>query len=205
MVHTSHRMPAAVAVALVAIAAGCGGGTPARVHPPNIDPSEAGKAAIRAYDKDGDGNISGEEFDAAPALKAALENLDANGDGAVASDEIRARIDMWIDSKLGLHPVAIQVYYRDAPLEGATVKLVPCEFLGAEMAVAEGTTGPQGYATPAPAGEAAGGVPPGLYRVEIRKDGLDIPPQYNSETTLGLEVALDSVDLRSGAVVFRLQ
>ena len=49
MARSCSWMPAAVAVALVAIAAGCGGGTPARVHPPNIDHSEAGKAAIRAY------------------------------------------------------------------------------------------------------------------------------------------------------------
>ena len=32
------------------------------------------------------------------------------------------------------------------------------------------------------------GLPPGVYRVAVTKDGVTIPARYNTETTLGCEV-----------------
>ena len=37
-----------------------------------------------------------------------------------------------------------------------------------------------------------------MYRVEITKDGENIPAKYNTETILGQEVSLDNIDLQMG-------
>jgi hypothetical protein len=42
------------------------------------------------------------------------------------------------------------------------------------------------------------GVPYGLYRVEITKEGMDIPAKYNTQTILGQEVAEDCPEVRRG-------
>ena len=42
------------------------------------------------------------------------------------------------------------------------------------------------------------GVAPGFYRVEITAPGMNIPAKYNTETTLGQEVALDAKGIQEG-------
>jgi hypothetical protein len=42
------------------------------------------------------------------------------------------------------------------------------------------------------------GVAPGLYRVEITKDGEDIPAKYNTDTVFGQEVAMDAKGIQEG-------
>ena len=44
------------------------------------------------------------------------------------------------------------------------------------------------------------GVAPGLYRVEITKEGANIPAKYNTETIYGQEVGLDAANIREGLV-----
>ena len=69
------------------------------------------------------------------------------------------------------------------------------------MPVAIGNTNAQGLAMPSIArrtGDMPTGVPPGLYRVKITKIGLDIPAEYNTKTTVDVEVAIDNPILQTG-------
>lgn len=188
-------------VALATLAVAACSKTPSRVYPPGINPN-AGDDAIAQYDADGDGKIAGEELDKAPGIKAAMGNIDTNGDGAVTAEEIYARIKAWKESKLGRSSQAITVRHNGQPLDGATVKMIPEKFLGDEVQPASGETDEWGVAMmniPEEADpEGIGGVQVGLYRIEITKPGEDIPPKYNTETELGVEIAQDMAEAESG-------
>ena len=193
-----------VVVVGVAVLAGwgCWGGGPSRLDPPGISASAAGKAAIKQYDTDDDGLIGDEELDKVPAFEQALENLDKNGDGGVSADEVAARIEAWQASKLARMSLTCTVTLRRQPLEGATVKFVPEKFLGDEVRTSTGVTDTRGVAMlSVPTGGGQNdppGVECGFYRVEITKEGVDIPAKYNTETILGQEVAMDAVDIQQG-------
>jgi len=192
-----------VVLACVAIlfAEGCSG-RPSRVHPPSISASEAGSGAVAKYDANKDGAIGGEELDKAPSLKSSLDKLDANSDGKVTADEVTARIKQWQDSKLGLTSLTCQVKLDGKPLPEATVTFVPEEFLGPEVQKATGKTDAGGVAVLTianPPEPGLSGVAPGFYRVEIVKDS-QIPAKYNTETTIGQEVALDAKGMQEGII-----
>lgn len=196
-------MKSRLAVALVfpgilLCGAGCMNRGPARVKPPGIDPSAAGSGAMTKYDTNGDGVVKGDELAAAPSLKAALKNLDTDGDGGVSAGEVAARVRSWQESKLGKQSVQVIVRRNGQPVEGATVRLVPEEFLGSEIQPCEGTTNKKGVASPSAVGDELPGCAPGLYRVEITAADGSIGPKYNTETTLGQEVAVDAAGLQEG-------
>ena len=149
---------------------------------------------MKQYDTNGDGQIAGAELDKAPALKAAMATLDTNKDKKVSAAEIAARINAWKESKLGRTTIAVTVNQGGKPLAGATVKIVPEAFLGPEVKPGKGTTDKEGVASLDMDADPndpdhVPGVQCGLYRVEITKAGANIPAKYNTETTLGLEVA----------------
>ena len=173
------------------VSVGCPSHPPA-IRPPAINAAQAGAKAIEMYDTNKDGKLSGEELDKCPGLKAALGAIDPSGEG-VTADMIAARIQAWKNMQTGrLPPVGCMVTHNGVPLEGAEVKLVPEKFLGDIMQVATGKTDKHGSASISipTSGDKYDprGVPPGFYRVEITKPGLDIPAKYNTETTLGREV-----------------
>ncbi|MFW5692990.1 MAG: hypothetical protein ACOCWL_02120, partial [Thermoguttaceae bacterium] len=184
---------------LTVFAAGCSR-RPPRVHPPSIDAGSAGRDAMSQYDSDGDGKVSGAELDQAPSLKAALERLDTDGDGAVSASEVAARVRAWQESKVGRMTAVITVLAGGRPLEGATVTLDPEDFLGSNIQPATGTTDASGMAMPSieVEGDDPPGIAPGFYLVRITKDGMNIPPMYNTETVLGLELAQDVAELDEG-------
>jgi len=194
----------AVGVAMLLLA-GCSG-RPARVYPDAIA-GDAPQKAMELYDTDHDGFIDGAELDKVPGLKAALKQVDTNGDGKISADEIAARIKVWKDSKIGRTTLSVPVTHNGAPLAGAKVRLVPESFLGSALHTAEGTTDKGGVARVSAQPRDAGDVPglsPGFYRVEITKEGDNIPAKYNTATTLGLEVgAMDQAT--RGALRFDLQ
>jgi hypothetical protein len=194
-----------VACAALVVSTGCSGG-PSRIKPPGIDASAAGSGAMDKYDTNKDGAISGEELDKAPALKSAMERIDADKDGKITAAEVTGRVKQWQESRLGLTSVSCQVNLDGQPLADATVTYLPEEFLGGEVQKATGKTGPSGVvllSVENPPEPNLTGVHPGLYKVQISKleNGKEIvPAKYNTETTLGEEVAIDSRGAQEGIV-----
>ena len=179
---------------------GCSRG-PSRLHMPSISASSAGSEAIEMYDADKDGRISGAELDKCPALKAAMAQIDKTGEGAITADMITERIKAWQNSKLGRMSLRCTVLHNGRPLPNAEVRLMPEKFLGENVKTAQGKTDRDGMAmlsVETTDRSDRPGVTPGLYRVEITKAGENIPAKYNTETTLGQEVALDAVGVREG-------
>jgi hypothetical protein len=194
---------------LLVVSVGCWQSGPSRVKPPAIDASAAGAEAIKMYDTNKDDKISGDELDKCPALKAAIAQIDPGGQGDITAEKITARIRKWQESKVGKTSCSCKVLRNGQPFAGATVTLVPEKFLGPNVQPATGTTDANGVAmisvalnaNPSPTGQReTPGVAPGLYRVVITKQGTDIPVKYSAEaeSTLGMEVALDSKDVRGG-------
>lgn len=189
--------------------AGCGLRS-GRVHSPEIDPVSAGRAAVAEYDTSKDGVLDRAELENAPALKSAMRNLDQDENGQITAEEITTRINAWKETKIGMMSMACVVSMDGRPLTGATVTFEPESFLGDAVRPATGVT-TNGTADmsiseqyrPAPN---LGGVYCGLYKVRISKQqkGLEvIPSKYNTETTLGCEIALDAPGAVNG-IVFRL-
>ena len=174
--------------------AGCSG-RPSRLDPPEI-PSDAGEQAVGKYDANGNGSIEGDELDKVPALKASLKRVDTDGDGQVSAAEVNARIDAWRKSRVALARVAATVRRDGRPLRDAVVKLVPESFLGDAVKTAQATTDGSGAAHLQISNDPdERGVQLGYYRIEVTKPGGDgketIPPRYNAETELGIEITRD--------------
>lgn len=195
-----------VAVGLgVVFTAGCSR-RPSRVHPPSINASSAGREAMKQYDLDGDGKVSGAELDKAPSLKFALSRLDTDGDGAVTADDVAARVGAWQESKVGRMSAVLTILSNGKPLEGATVTLDPEPFLGSDVKPATGVTDSSGLVMPSieTGPDDPPGVAPGFYLVRVTKEGMSIPPMYNTETVLGVELAQDVIELEEG-IMFDLR
>lgn len=175
---------------------GCWSSTPSRVMPQAID-SGAAQKAIELYDANKDGVLDAGELEKAPGLKAAIKQVDKNNDGKISADEIDARINDWKESKLGRTVMSCIVTHNGKPLDGATVNFVPESFLGGELKTGTGTTDAGGVANITQSSDPPG-MSPGFYRVEITKAGEKIPAKYNTQTTLGQEVAADAQGILEG-------
>jgi hypothetical protein len=170
-----------------------------RMPVPKIDAKAAGAEAIKLYDANKDGKLSGEELDKCPGLKAAIEQVDPNGTGEITAEMIAARIKAWQDTRLARMTVSCTVLQNGKPLAGATVTFVPEKFLGKHVKPATGKTDRHGIAmmsiqTTGPRDPP--GVAPGWYRVEITKADENIPAKYNTATIFGQEVANDAKGIR---------
>lgn len=178
--------------------------SPPRIASPAFDPSVNSAKAMELYDTDKDGKISGEELDNAPGLKAALKVMKTDKEKGITKEQIADRLKKWLDSRIGRTSLSCIVQHNGKPLEGAKVKFIPEKFLkDALPETGEGVTNQNGMAmisVPTQPGPDSlpPGIPPGMYRVEITKDGEAIPAKYNTETTLGQEVSLDNIDLQMG-------
>ena len=166
-----------------------------RILPPKIDAAAAGAEAIKLYDTNHDGKLSGEELDKCPGVKAAIDQIDPSGKGEITADMIAARIKQWQASKVARMPMICRVLHDGQPLAGAEVKFVPEKFLGKHLKPATGVTNDYGVAMVSIATKGPSdppGIAPGLYRVEITKAGEKIPAKYNTDTILGQEAAQDA-------------
>lgn len=186
---------------------GCGQTGP-EAKLPALNAGEAAAGALAQYDANGDGSIGGPELDKSPSLKSALKLIDADGNGLLSREEIQLRIAALQASKLPLIPFNCEVLLDGRALAGAEVRLVPETFMGPEVKLAAATTLDTGWASPTIKGETElQGVHLGFFRVEIsKKDNAGketIPSRYNTETNLGLLVALDSPEMEHG-LTFRL-
>jgi hypothetical protein len=201
-----------VLAALLAVGSGCSRGAP-RIHPPSISASGAAARAIKMFDANGDGKLTGAELDKCPGLKSAAARLDPDGRG-ITAEMIAARITSWQGVRIGRMPVVGTVLHNGKPLAGAMVRFVPEKFLGLDddpKWIATGTTGQSGgvsVSVPTSGDQLdPPGAPAAFYRIEVTKPGLNIPAKYNTETVLGEEIAMDVPALRdeSKGIVLNLK
>ncbi|MDO4574227.1 MAG: EF-hand domain-containing protein [Planctomycetia bacterium] len=122
----------------IVLSMGCGLKKPNRVDAPTIDGSAAGAAAVKLYDKNGNGKIDGAELKDAPALNSVLKSLDTNGDGAIDAGEIATRIQGWADTKVGLTCPMISFTFKGKPMKAGSVTLKPVPFLAEYLKEAKG-------------------------------------------------------------------
>lgn len=157
------------------------------------DPEAMTQAALKEFDRNGDGSIGPDELDSCPSLKTALQGIDKNQDGVISAEELRERFKAYKAITAGSIHVGITVNLNGNPLDDATVTFVPEHFMGGGISEASGKTDEQGKVKVFFAnGKEYLGLQPGLYRVKISKmdgEGHDlIPTIYNAQTTLGMEV-----------------
>jgi hypothetical protein len=198
----------ALAAVLVLTQSGCLN-EPSRLVPPSIDAVAAGQEAIKLYDANHDGKISGAEFDKVPSLLKGLTlgNFSSTKEKGITAADITARIKAWQATKTGrCGSVVCSVTRNGRSLEGANIKFVPEKFLGGNMPECSGTTGPDGNAqmsVPLTGPDDAPGVPPGYYRVEITVSDGSIPAKYNTQTIFGEEIYPDKE--RRGGIIFNIK
>jgi len=163
-----------------------------------MDPESIGSEALATYDKNDDGALSGEELDACPGLKHGLRRIDLDQDGRATAEEIAARIRQYQEANLGMLPAFGAITLDGNPLEGALVTLVPEDFMGGSIEPAQATTDAGGQFKPKTEGvdPRLFGARAGMYRITVSKKDAGgnetIPANYNSQTTLGMEVGSDS-------------
>jgi hypothetical protein len=138
---------------------------------PHIDPADASQEAIATYDKNGDGRLSREELAACPGILQHLSTYDTDGDGSVSASEVESEIRRLRTGGVGLTKLSITVRYNNRPLEGATVKIVPEEYLGGEVLAATGVTNPRGIAVMDLPDDVSPASDRGLLGVNINPDG----------------------------------
>jgi len=181
-------------MALLVVLAACSRG-PGALRPPHIDASAAAAEVMKSLDRDGDGKLSRAEWAASPEIAAIAANYDKNSDGFLESAELVSGFEAWQKTGVGVRSVPFRVTLNGSPLAGATVRLVPADFLGNAVKPASAQTGQSGGGQLAMAAEDrpknAPNMPlvqPGIYRVEITHPSVKIPAKYNTETTLGIEI-----------------
>ena len=171
---------------------------PSRVEAPDLDPRGVAKNAIGRYDQSGDAKLTGEEL--SPALKALLEAADQDGDGALSEAEIVDRLEVHVESRIGLHDVGGTVLLDGRPLPDAEVRFIPDPVLEGIVKPASGRTDTRGFVELRIEGNDLPGVQPGFYRVEVSKTDANnreiVPARYNVDSELGQEVGADA--LRGG-------
>ncbi|MCA9257870.1 MAG: EF-hand domain-containing protein [Planctomycetales bacterium] len=208
-----RRLFNAAACGAIATTVGCGGG-PSAVPKPSFDPSDVSEQAMQLYDADGDGFIAGAELEKVPCLKDSLKAVDADGDGKVSAEEIAERVRTWEKQSIGLTSFECRVTLDGQPLADAEVILEPEPFLGGVVQEARGTTMLTGVALPTvpkdkrPSADSPPGVQAGYYKVRVSKkvNGSEmIPARFNSETTLGQEIAKDDPRIQNKSVIYELK
>jgi hypothetical protein len=170
---------------------GCSG-RPARIEPPDLDPSAAAAEAVASFDTSGDARLSAQELEACPGLKAGAQAVDTNRDKQLTSEEIAARIRQWSEGQVALVAVNCTVIKNGRPLPGATVTLLPEKFLGPNIKSASGVSDSTGRVELSVPGVPVSALAYcGFYRVEIsKKEGgkETIAARYNRESVLGEEI-----------------
>jgi hypothetical protein len=167
------------------------------------DAAEAGRVAIELHDQNGDGALGGQELEACPALASAIDRIDGDGDGQLTAEEIAARIESWKKASAGRMDCACRVTLDGQPLAGATVAFEAESFLPPSVRTCRGVTDEQGIAIVGIPDADPPGAHPGFYKVKITHETIDVPARYNTETTLGVELAPDVSS--AGLHVFKLE
>ena len=156
------------------------------------------------YDKDASGELSNSELKACKGLAQLAENklnpLDVDGSGEVSADELAAKFKAFVEVKRQVF--LCKVSFRNRPLEGGSVTLIPEPFLGKNVPSASGEVDLDGNCQLS-TNDGLPGVVAGLYTVEIEHPNAKIPAKYNTETTLG--IAVDSTNPYTEMPHFKLR
>lgn len=212
MIRYSLNLTACAFFFATLLAIGCSG-QPARVKPPKLNASQAGKLAMQQYDSNGDGIVAGKELDEAITLKAALANLDENGDGGVSAEEVAKRVETWQESRASVMSFTCRVLRNGRPATNVKVLFEPETFLGDNLKPSSGVTNFAGETMPEVAAEDLpnddypAGTQMGLYKVRItNSDGSSsgIAAKYNKQTILAQEVAYDDPAISNNRVIFNI-
>jgi hypothetical protein len=158
---------------------------------------------IKEHDRDRNGMLSEEELAAVPPLNNCIKKMDKDGDHIISQAELEGHFNKVFDSQTGMIGAMCRVTNKGKPVSGALVHFIPADYLQLDhsvMPVASGITSPQGVAQmeihpeyiPAGMPKLRGLVRPGFYLVEITREGANIPAEYNTKTTLGVEVSADT-------------
>lgn len=179
---------------------------PPRVEAPRWDPAGLAASAIQQLDTNGDGVLSIDEVrKAAPGLAAAWKRLDVDNDSRVTAEELAARFRLYQDMRTGLRSQVLRVRYAGRPLANATIRLIPEPFLGDTIEPAGGMTDTSGNVMVRSDSADIPAVRLGFYRVEITSDSVRIPPKYNVQSTLGVEISpVSDGDDSSGMILLDL-
>jgi hypothetical protein len=185
---------------LILLPIACGPREEKRLEQPAMSADDVARKALEEYDTNNDGFLSAEELDRCPALKNSMELLDTNKDGKLSAEEIAARIRYYQELKVALISVRCAVTLDGKPLPGATVTFVPEKFMGMGAKPGTGITDSTGKAMLALTDPPAAGMNLGFYKIAVSlKDATGketLPARYNSQTTLGQEIAPDVAALK---------
>jgi hypothetical protein len=170
---------------LLLTVAGCVGGSPVTELGRKASPETQAAGAIKAYDTDGDGQLSLAELKAAPALLAAAERIDADRDGKVTQHELLARFEAHAKGS-DLIALSVTVFSQKRPLAGARVTLTPEPYSGTGLQSYEGVTTERGSCQLQGQRVRMPGLPPGYYDAHI------VAPALGIDQAVGCEVADDA-------------
>lgn len=159
-----------------------------------INSAKAASGAMAELDTNKDGLLESGELQACPGLLSAIKYYDTNGDKKLSEEELRTRFQGLIDTQVGQVSFDLIIQLNDQPLSGATVKMIPCNFLKDYLKPAEAVTDGGGMASMriTPSDPV---VYYGIYSVEVSKlmNGKEtIPTRFNTKTTLGCEVGKEN-------------
>lgn len=188
------------------LSVGCSNG-PTAIPALKVDSKKTCTRALELHDADQDGSLSNDELKTSPGLNYVVARADTDSDGTLSNDELVALFDGWNAKSIGLLTLRCNVTKNRRPVAGATVRLVPEEFLDRQVETAVGLTDEFGDAflsvpkDKRPIADSPPGVQIGLYRVVISKkkgDKESIASKYNVETVLGQEVSFDDPGVMNG-------
>jgi hypothetical protein len=192
--------PALTGLALACLVVGCS--KPNHPEVLTFDAAEVTSRAMAQLDSNQDGQLDKDELkQQSPGLYKSRKLVDANRDGSLGKDELQRRLQTYIDEQLAIVPQPISIRSGGRPLAGATVELVPEEFMAEIVEPATGETDGEGIAYPSIELDeeitkwGSGGFRSGVYRVKVSKKNAageeTIPKKYNVETILGIEVKME--------------
>lgn len=160
---------------------------------PKYDAEAIAKAALADFDKDGNGSIDASEARACPALSASFAAIDTNGDRKISADEIKKRVEAYAAGSTGSVPVAILVQMDGKALVDATITLVPEACMSSVLKTATAKTNQEGLCNEFQIdGKNYRGLAAGWYKIQVTKEGANVPARYNTQTTLGTEIIHDT-------------
>jgi hypothetical protein len=184
----------------LALSVGCGTKTPARVEAPSWDPEGFADAILEKQDANSDGSLDTAELATAPGLAFGAKFIDTDGNKLLSRDELVARFERYVERRLGLTTKTMQLSYKQRPVSGAKIRLVPEFFLTDVVEPATAETMPDGTFDPLTEGVELPGVRVGYYKVVVESSPkVKLPAKLSSAdtTNLGVEISPFSDDLET--------